>query len=129
VPFRTRRKPFGKTSVGFRDAIYGYLTAVYTLVTWWAAEGHEVARAQHAIRLSGLDVASREDPFAAIIRWTADAAKVDKRTRSKWSRLMRYAAVCKPDSDALDRFVKRQGGINKCVARFSRRLGRGTLHK
>jgi hypothetical protein len=36
-----------------RDAIYAYLTAVYALVTWWAAEGQDLARAQRAVRLSG----------------------------------------------------------------------------
>ena len=100
------------------------LTAVYALVTWWAAEGQDSARAEHAVRLSGLDMASREDPFAAVIRCTAEAAKADKRTRSKWSRLMRYAAEHKPNSEPLDRFVKRKGGINKCVARFSFGHGR-----
>jgi hypothetical protein len=38
-------------------------------------------------------VSDREDPFAAIIRCTADPAKADKRTRSKWSRVMRYASA------------------------------------
>jgi hypothetical protein len=52
-----------------------------------------------------LEVYDREDPFAAVIRCTADPAKADKRTRSKWSRVMRYAAVYKPDSEALDQFV------------------------
>jgi hypothetical protein len=27
-----------------RNAIYGYLSAVYALVTWWAAEGQDIAR-------------------------------------------------------------------------------------
>jgi hypothetical protein len=74
--------------------------------------------------LSGLNVFAKEDPFAAIIRCTADPAKVDKRTRSKWSRMMRYAAERKLNSEALDRFVKRKGGVNKCVARFTLGLGR-----
>jgi hypothetical protein len=65
-----------------RDAIYGYLTAVYTLVTWWAAEEQDVVRAQRTVRLRGLDAVAREDPFAAVIRCTADPAKADKRTRS-----------------------------------------------
>ena len=108
-----------------RDAIYGYLSAVYALVTWWAAEGQDVVRARRTVRLSGLDVVAREDPLAAVIRSTADPAKADKRTRSKWSRLMRYAAAYKLDSEPLEQFVKRKGGINACVARFSRRLGRG----
>jgi hypothetical protein len=33
-----------------RDAIYGYLTAVYGLVAWWTAEGREVDRARRALR-------------------------------------------------------------------------------
>jgi hypothetical protein len=61
------------------------------------------------------------DPFAAIIRCTADPAQAGKRTRSKWSRVMRYAAVYKPDSEALVRFIQRKGGINACAARFPQR--------
>jgi hypothetical protein len=107
-----------------RDAIYGYLTAVYALVTWWAAEGQDLVQAQRAVRLSGLDVIAQENPFAAVIRCTADAAKADKRTRSKWSRLMRYADEHKLNSEPLGQFVKRKGGINECVARYSRVVGR-----
>jgi hypothetical protein len=71
-----------------RSAIYAYLTAVYGLVAWWTAEGREVERARRALRSQRLDVSDREDPFAAVIRCTADPAKADKRTRSKWSRVM-----------------------------------------
>jgi hypothetical protein len=112
-----------------RDAIYGYLAAVYALVTWWAAEGQDLVRARRTIRLSGLDAVAREDPFAAVIRCTADPAKADKRTRSKWSRLMRYAVAYKSDAEPLDRFVQRKGGINACVARFSWSMGRGAARR
>jgi hypothetical protein len=95
-------------------------------VAWWTAEGRETDRARRALRLQRLEVSDREDPFAAVIRCTADPAKADKRTRSKWSRLMRYAAAYKLNSEPLDRFIKRKGGINACTARFSRRLGRRT---
>jgi hypothetical protein len=108
-----------------RNAIYGYLNAVYGLVAWWTADGKENDRARRALRLQRLDVSDREDPFAAVIRCTADAAKADKRTRSKWSRALRYAVAYKADSKPLDRFIKRKGGINACAARFSRWLGRG----
>jgi hypothetical protein len=64
-----------------RNAIYGYLAAVYDLVAWWTAEG---------------------------------------RDRSKWSRVMRYAAAYKCDSEPFDQFVRRKGGINACGGRFSR---------
>jgi hypothetical protein len=98
-------------------------TAVYGLVAWWAAEAREIDRARRALRLQQLRVSDREDPFAAVLRCTADPVRADKRTRSKWSRVMRYAAVYKPDSEPLDRFVKRSG-INACAARFSRCLSR-----
>jgi hypothetical protein len=78
------------------------------------------------LRLDGLEISGREDPFAAIIRRTADPAKADKRTRGKWSRALRYAAIYEPDSEALDHFIRRKGGINACAGRFTRRLGRGT---
>ena len=112
-----------------RDAIYGDLDAVYTLVTWWAADARETDRSRRALRLLQLEASDREDPFAAIIRCTADPAKADKRTRSKWSRVMRYAAVYKANSEPLDEFIRRKGGINVCAGQFSRRLGRETLHK
>jgi hypothetical protein len=105
-----------------RNAIYRYLTAVYGLMVWWTAEGREVNRARRALRLQRLEVTDREDPFASVIRATADPAKADKRTRSKWSRVMRYAAACRRDSEALDQFIWRKGGINACAARYSRRL-------
>jgi hypothetical protein len=76
-----------------RNASYGYLTAVYGLVAWWIAEGRAIDRVRRALRLQRLNVSDREDPFAADIRCTAAPEKADKRTRSKWSRLMRYAAM------------------------------------
>ena len=112
-----------------RDAIYGYLAAVYALVTWWGADGREIDRSRRALRLLQLDACDREDPFAAVIRCTADPGKADKRTRSKWSRVMRYAAAYKLDSEPLEQFVRRRGGINTCVARFSRLPGRRSLHQ
>jgi hypothetical protein len=106
-----------------RDAIYLYLTAVFDLVSWWAAESCALERAYKSLRLQSMCPFDGEDPFAAVIRCTADPAKVDKRTRSKWSRALRYAISCKPLDEPLDRFVKRKGGINRCASRFTRLLG------
>jgi hypothetical protein len=111
-------------SARHRSAIYGYLSAVYGLVAWWTAEGQETERSRRALRSRCLDASNREDPFTAVIRCTADPAKADKRTRSKWSRVMRYAAFYKSDSEVLGQFIKRKGGINACAARLSRRPGR-----
>jgi hypothetical protein len=109
-----------------RDAIYAYLNAVYDLVAWWTADGHEIDRVRGALRLRRLEVSEREDPFAAVIRCTADPAKVNKRTRSKWSRVMRYAAAYKLDFEPLDKFIRSKGGMNACAGRFTRCLGQGT---
>jgi hypothetical protein len=45
--------------------------------------------------------------------------------RSKWSRVLRYAAVYKDLDEPLADFIKRRRGINKCAIRYTRRLGRG----
>jgi hypothetical protein len=47
-----------------RNAIYGYLNAVYGLVAWWMAEGREIDRARRALRLVGLEVSDREEPLS-----------------------------------------------------------------
>jgi hypothetical protein len=107
-----------------RDAIYGYLRAVYDLVNWWSAEGCEVDRARQALRLRGLLPWPREEVYAAIIRCTADPARADRRTRSKWSRVLRYVKMEKDEGEALAEFVKRKGGINECNARYGRCLRR-----
>jgi hypothetical protein len=101
-----------------RDAIYTYLTAVFDLVAWWAAEHCAIERAREALRLRRLIPSDHDEPFAAIIRCTADPAKVDKRTRSKWSRALRYALAYKSPSEPLGKFMKRKGGINECAARL-----------
>ena len=107
-----------------RNAIYGYLSAVFDLVMWWAAENRAIDGARKALRLWNIWPSDHDEPFAAIIRCTSDPGKVDKRTRSKWSRVLRYAAEYKMNAEPLAAFVRRKGGINKCVERFTRCLGR-----
>jgi hypothetical protein len=107
-----------------RDAIYFYLTAVFNLVAWWAAENCALERARKALRLRCLEPSDHDEPFAAIILCTSEPAKVEKRTRSKWSRVLRYAAEFKSSSEPLAAFIQRKGGINKSAARFARCLGR-----
>jgi hypothetical protein len=106
-----------------RDAIYSYLTAVFDLVAWWAADDGAVSRGRWALRLNRKDL-TNDEPFAAVILCTSDPRKVDKRTRSKWSRVLRYAAEYKLVGEPLAAFVQRKGGINECAARFARCLGR-----
>jgi hypothetical protein len=101
------------------------------LVAWWVADNCAVARAQKALRLHNLRPSDHDEPFAAVIRCTSDLAKVDKRTRSKWSRVLRYALQYKDHSEPLVQFIRRKGGINECASRFARLMGvlRGTRFK
>jgi hypothetical protein len=104
-----------------RDGIYVYLTAVFDLVGWWTAEKRACERAHKALRLRNMSPFDHEEPFATIIRCTCDPSKVDKRTRSKWSRALRYAISRKPVDEPLDQFIQRRGGINECAARLTAR--------
>ena len=106
-----------------RDAVYRYLTAVFELVSWWDCEGKAVAYARRALWLRGRrPVPKRPEPLAAVIECTA---KVNYKTRSKWSRVLRYVAEYYSGLSPTE-FIKRKGGINKCARRFARRLGRAS---
>jgi hypothetical protein len=74
-----------------RDAIYQYLTAVFELVMWWDLEGKAVNYARRALHLRGCSSVKEPEPFSAVILCTSDRDKIDGRTRSKWSRVLRYA--------------------------------------
>jgi hypothetical protein len=103
-----------------RDAIYQYLTAVFELVSWWMHEGKAVEYACRALLLHRQrPLLKAPEPFAAVILSTADREQVDFRMRSKWSRVLRYAAKYKDLDEPLADFIRRKGGINKCAARLA----------
>jgi hypothetical protein len=110
-----------------RDAIYRYLAAVFEVVGWWDEESKAVKRAHRALHLRGYSSIREPEPFAAIILCTSDPEKADDRTRSKWSRVLRYVAEYKDLDEPLRDFIKRRGGINKFAARYARRLGRQSM--
>jgi hypothetical protein len=68
--------------------------------------------------IAGLKISNREDLLAAFIRCTADPDKAAKRTRN--SRVTRYAAACKRDSEPLHRFIRRKGASTPVWGRLSR---------
>ena len=109
-----------------RSAIYGYLHIVFMQVDYWAQNPLEKGEALRAAKQQNPKLALPEDPFAVVIACTADPKKVDDKTRSKWSRVLRYAAKYKPEKELLRDFLQRKGGINKCAARYTRRLGRNS---
>jgi hypothetical protein len=107
-----------------RKAIYLYLGRVFDLVVVWEALGQLGEIASRALRLRGGNLRLACDPFGALIFCTSDPEKVDRRTRSKWSRVLQYAARYKSPSKSLEMFVTKRGGINQCASRYTRRLGR-----
>jgi hypothetical protein len=65
------------------------------------------------------------EAFAVVIYCTAP--HVDQKSRSKWARALRFAAVNKPDDESIKTFIKRKGGINACASRYAqyvRHLGK-----
>ena len=58
----------------------------------------------------------KPEPFGIVIFCTADPKIADAKTRSKWSRVLRYAArKAKPAGQRLTDFIKSNGGINECA--------------
>jgi hypothetical protein len=107
-----------------RDAIFLFLTNVFELVAWWAFENKANERAARALVLKGVTLRRRIEPYAAVMIASVAPKNIDKKTISKWSRALRFAAACKPRKKRLRQFIKAQGGINACAAASSRRLRR-----
>jgi hypothetical protein len=51
---------------------------------------------------------------------TCDPDVADAKTRSKWSRVLRYARKERPANQGLTDFIKSNGGLNECARRFAR---------
>jgi hypothetical protein len=100
-----------------RDAVYGYLGVVFEIVQRWKMLGHTRACSLQALSATKLNgrITSR-DPFAIVILCTSDPRMLDARTRSKWSRALRFAERFKPNTQELGAFIKSQGGVNECAA-------------
>jgi hypothetical protein len=107
-----------------RDAVYGYLKAVFALVVDCKGHRQTTRLLRRAFRFAGLPVDKNPDPFAAVIRCTSER-NVDNKTISKWARALRYAAHCKRPRTTLKAFIKKMGGINACAERHAVYLGRG----
>jgi hypothetical protein len=103
-----------------RDSVYQYLEAVGSLVTKWLKEGTARWNAERCVRLHKLTMMKDPDPFATVISCTSDPSEVDSKTRSKWTRALRFGSR-KPSSQTLAAFMRKCGGINNCAAGAGRR--------
>jgi hypothetical protein len=95
---------------------------VFELVAWWEFENKGDERAARALDLKKITCRRVREPYAAVILASINPWTVDKRTVSKWSRALRFAAACKPHKKRLRFFIKSKGGINACATAYSRRF-------
>jgi hypothetical protein len=107
-------------SINDRDAVYIYLASVFKVVMRWRLLDCAQKKSRAALRLRPNPPQMRPEPFGIIIFCTADPEIVDAKTRSKWSRVLRYARKAKPVEQSLTEFIKFNGGINECARRFAR---------
>jgi hypothetical protein len=105
-------------SINERDAVYLYLEAVYALVRRWQRLKCSLHNSRAALRLHPNAPQMKPEPFAIVIFCTSDPDVADAKTRSKWSRVLRFARKAKPIGQSLPDFVKSNGGINECARRF-----------
>jgi len=107
-----------------RDAVYGYLRAVFSIVKHYTGRRQTKKLMRRAYKFAGLRVDTSADPFAVIIRSTCEH-KLDHKTISKWSRALRYVARVKKPRHLLTTFMKNRGGVNACAERYAKYFGRG----
>src|SRR4029077_15657767 len=70
-----------------RDAVYGYLEAVFAIVEHYKIRRRTQRLLQHAFKFANLPFAKNADPFTAVIRCTCDD-EIDSKTISKWARAL-----------------------------------------
>jgi hypothetical protein len=106
-----------------RDAVYGYLEAVFAIVEHYKVRRKTKKLLRHAFNFAELPFDRNADPFTAVIRCTcADLA--DSKAISKWARALRYVAHCKERGTPLKMFMKEAGGVNACASLYARRCKR-----
>jgi hypothetical protein len=101
-----------------RDAVYGYLEAVFAIVDHYKTRRRTNRLLRHAFEFADLSFDKNADPFTAVIRCTCGGV-ADNKTISKWARALRYSARCKEPGTQLKAFIKAAGGVNACATRYA----------
>jgi hypothetical protein len=102
-----------------RNAIYDYLTCVYSLVQKYRQRGQLKQLVRGAQQFVGLPRNKQADPYTTVIRATT-CGEIDHRAVSKYARALRYSRKRK-GNESLQAFIKSKGGINSCAARYAKR--------
>jgi hypothetical protein len=103
---------------GNRMAVRTLLGAIFNLVSRWEAEDRLEEGLYGLLDSLRAPVPLRIGEAFAVGIYCA-APHVDQKSRSKWARALRYAAVNKPDGESIKSFIKRKGGINACASKYA----------
>jgi hypothetical protein len=107
-----------------RDAVYGYLEAVFAMVQHYKVRRRTKKLLRHAFKLADVPFDKNADPFSAVIRCISDGV-ADNKSISKWARALRYVAWHRVPPGRLKLFIKKVGGVNACADRYAEYLGGG----
>jgi hypothetical protein len=101
-----------------RMAIHTFLDAGYDLVASWGAKGRLKRSLYQALDTLEAPIRLRlGEPYSIVIYCTVPG--LDDKTRSKWARVLRYAAENKRPDESVSQFIKRLGGMNACAAQYA----------
>jgi hypothetical protein len=107
-------------SIKDRDAVYIYLASVFGIVMRWRQLNCALKKSRMALHLKLNPPQMKAEPFGIVIFCTSEPEIVDAKTRSKWSRVLRYARKTKPPEMRLMEFIKSYGGLNACARLLAR---------
>jgi hypothetical protein len=106
-----------------RMTVRTFLGAIFNLVSRWEEEDRLEEGLYRLLDSLKAAVPLRiGEAFAVVIYCTAP--HVDKKSRSKWARALRYAAATKSGDEPIRKFIKRKGGINACASRYAEYIRR-----
>jgi hypothetical protein len=107
-----------------RDAVYGFLEEVFTVVEHYRVRRRTTRLLRHTFEFANLPFDKDANPFSAVIRCTCSHT-TDNKMISKWSRALRYASRRKDPDMRLKTFMKEAGGVNTCANLYAKHFGRG----
>jgi hypothetical protein len=102
-----------------RDAVYGYLEAVFAIVEHYKVRRRTNKLLRYAFEFFDQPLDKNADPFTVVIRCTC-GGPADNKMISKWARALRYAAWCKKAATRLKAFMKQAGGVNACAHQYAK---------
>jgi hypothetical protein len=99
-----------------RFAFYDYLATVFDLYVQLRRRNRAKLSAQRVVTLIGLRTQKRAHPIRVIIDATSST---DRKTRSRWTRALRYAWLKRKTWTDLKSFLRENGGPAGCAEQFA----------